>query len=68
MAQKTTRIGVEVDEKTDTAFEAWAESEGRSKRRHAAILLRDLTSLIKTHRPDLERLGLIARRPDAPQH
>jgi hypothetical protein len=63
MATKTVRIGVEVDRETDTDFETWAENEGRSKRRHAAILLRNLTSLVKTHRPDLERLGLVAKTP-----
>jgi hypothetical protein len=63
MATKTVRIGVEVDRETDSDFETWADSEGRSKRRHAAILLRNLTSLVKTHRDDLERLGLAALRP-----
>lgn len=63
MAQKTVRIGVEVDRETDTDFETWAENEGRSKRRHAAILLRNLTALVKSHPADLERLGLIAKRP-----
>jgi len=63
MAQKTVRIGVEVDRETDSDFETWAETEGRSKRRHAAILLKNLTSLQKTHREELERLGLVCRRP-----
>ena len=67
MSQKLINIRVEIDRATDLDFDRWADSEGRSKRRHAAILLRNLTSLVKTHRPELERLGLVARHPDAPK-
>jgi hypothetical protein len=63
MAQRNVRIGVELDRETDADFQKWAESEGRSKRRHGAILLRHLTDLFKSHRADLERLGLVAKRP-----
>lgn len=53
------RIGVEVDRETDMEIERWSQEEGRSKRRHTAILVRRLTNLRKTHRQDLERLGLV---------
>lgn len=64
MAQKLINIRVEIEKDTDADFDKWAEKEGRSKRRHAAILIRNLTSLAKTHRPDLERLGLVAKSPE----
>jgi hypothetical protein len=63
MAQRTVRTGVELDRDTDADLEKWADSEGRSKRRHAAIVLRKLTGLLKTHPSDLERLGLTAGKP-----
>ena len=59
MGQKLINIRVEVDRDTDHEFEKWSESEGRSKRRHAAILMRKLTSLRKTRPDDLVKLGLI---------
>lgn len=59
MALKTVRIGAEVDPETDRDLESWAGQEERSKRRHAAILLRKLCGLRKTHATDLARLGLI---------
>jgi hypothetical protein len=65
MGQKLINIRVEIDRETDFDFDGWAEREGRSKRRHAAILLRNLTALVKTHREDLERLGLVTKRPNA---
>lgn len=63
MGQKIATIRVEIDQRTDADFNSWAGNEGRSKRRHAAVLLRNLTSLLKTNRPDLERLGLVAKQP-----
>jgi len=63
MGQKMINIRVEIDRETDVDFDGWAEKEGRSKRRHAAILLRKLTGLMKTHPTDLERLGLAASKP-----
>lgn len=62
MGSKLINIRVEIERETDTEFDKWAKSEGRSKRRHAAIVVRNLTSLLKTHRPDLERLGLVAKQ------
>lgn len=59
MASKTVRIGAEVDQQTDTDLEEWSEREERSKRRHAAVLLRKLTVLRKTHPDELQRLGLL---------
>ena len=58
MATKTVRIGVEIDRDTDRKFETWAETEGMSKRRHGADLLRRLTTLRETHPAELARLGL----------
>ena len=59
MSQKTVRIGAEVDPETDRELEAWSEQEERSKRRHAAVLLRKLTALRKTQPAELARLGLM---------
>jgi hypothetical protein len=59
MATKTVRIGAEIDKETDVEFGRWAEREGRSKRRHLAILARKLTTLQKTRPDDLARLGLL---------
>ncbi len=59
MAQKTVRIGIEVDRETDTEISEWSEEEGRSKRRHTAILVRRLAKLRKTNPDDLQRLGLL---------
>lgn len=61
MARKGINLRIEVDRETDTEFSAWAESEGRSKRRHLAILTRKLTTLRKTSPDDLARLGLLDR-------
>lgn len=68
MLQRTVKTGVELDRDTNTHFEEWAEEEGRSKRRHAAILLRKLTTLRKTRPGDLSRLGLMAAGHDLTIH
>jgi hypothetical protein len=61
MAQKTVRIGAEIEREIDIEFSQWAETEERSKRRHAAVLIRKLTVLRKTHPDELQRLGLMDR-------
>lgn len=61
MDQELINIRVEVDEETDLAVKRWAQAEGRSKRRHVAILVRKLTTLRKSHPDELQRLGLIDR-------
>lgn len=58
MAQKTVRIGVEIDRESDVDFRKWAETEGRSKRRHAEVLMRRLIELFNSRPIELERLGL----------
>lgn len=55
---KTVRVGAELDVQTDAKFDRWARAEGLSKRRHAAILLRRLTSLWETDGASLAKLGL----------
>lgn len=67
MGQKTIKIGVEVDRETDETVEDWADDEGRSKRRHAAVLLRKLAKLKKTQPGELIKLGLLDR-PAAVAH
>lgn len=60
MARKdTTHVGAELDPDTDLELERWAKHEGRSKRRHLAVLARKLTTLRKTAPADLARLGLL---------
>jgi hypothetical protein len=66
MAQKTVRIGIEVDRETDLEIQEWADAEERSKRRHLAILARKLATLRKSHPDDLQRLGLMDRTALAP--
>lgn len=58
MAQKTVRIGVEIDRESDADFQKWADNEGRSKRRHAEILMRRLIEIFNSKPTELERLGL----------
>jgi hypothetical protein len=61
MAAKQGVIKAEVDREIENDFSAWAEREGRSKQRHASILLRKLTSLKRSHPDELARLGLMDR-------
>lgn len=53
MSRETIKIGVEVDRETDAALRPWSKEEGRSKRRHAAIVLKNIARLRKTHRDEL---------------
>lgn len=61
MQRDHVNLRIEVDRQTDLDFGAWADDEGRSKRRHLAILTRKLTALRKTNPDDLVRLGLLDR-------
>jgi len=54
------RIGLELDPRTALAVKEWSEQEGRSKRRHLAIVVRQLTQLLKTNPDELRRLGLLS--------
>lgn len=58
MKSETVRIGTEVDEQTALTFKAWGKEEGRSRKRHIAIILRRL-AVIKKERPEqLKAIGL----------
>jgi hypothetical protein len=59
MSQELVNIRVELDPQAAIDLNKWADREGRSKRRHAAVLLRRLTVLQKTNPNDLRRLGLM---------
>lgn len=59
---KRRQIGMNVflDTEIDAELGDWAEDEERSKRRHAAVLLRKLVKLKETNPDELRRLGLVA--------
>lgn len=59
MAQKTIGIGVDVDRETDDELDKWSKQEGRSKRRHVAVILRKISILRRTKPDELQRLGLV---------
>ena len=59
MAQAMVRIGVEIEKKSDADFSAWAQSDGRSKRQHARVLMRKLLQARQDRPDDLRRLGLL---------
>ncbi len=59
MASKEKLVGVLVDPDTNHTLKQWSVIAGRSKRRHAAILMRRLMELFDTNPDDLKRLGLI---------
>jgi hypothetical protein len=58
MAQPNT-IRVELEPAVAESLAAWGEDEGRSKRGHAAYLLRKLATLRQTNPGELARLGLM---------
>lgn len=59
MSRDTIKTQFELEQDTDGAIKKWAKHEGRSKRRHAAIVLRKLIEVAKTERDTLKRLGLV---------
>jgi hypothetical protein len=61
MAQRKIPTRMELAAPIDSELATWAELEERSKRRHAAILVRRLTELRRTNPDDLVRLGLLDR-------
>ncbi len=63
MRKRPTKIPVNVELEMDvnTPLEQWAEREGRSKRRHLAILARQLVELKESNPDALEALGLLSR-------
>ena len=61
MASKQGTIKAEVDREVELDFSDWAKREGRSKQRHASILLQKLTSLRKSCPDELIRVGLLDR-------
>lgn len=54
-------IKAKVDAKVKVNFAEWADREGRSEQRHAAILLQKLTTMTQTDPGELARLGLMDR-------
>lgn len=58
-SENTVRVGAELDPDTDRALNKWSKDEGRSKRGHAAILLKRLARLRESAPDDLVRLGLL---------
>jgi len=58
MKSEMIRIGTEVDEQTALTFKAWGKEEGRSRKRHIAIVLRRI-AVIRKERPEaLKQIGL----------
>ena len=58
MNRDVIKMGVEVDQKTNLDLKEWSKREGRSKRQHAAILLRKLIEIRKEKPNELKALGL----------
>lgn len=58
MAQPST-IRVELEPSVAETLAEWSEVEGRSKRGHAAYLLRRLAALRESNPAELARLGLM---------
>ena len=67
MRKRIVPVTVELETDVDHDVSDWAQTEGRSKRRHLSILARKLASLRKTNPDDLQRLGLM-ERPAAVAH
>lgn len=61
MVQKSVQFRLRLPPAVNLDLKDWAETEGRSKQRNTEILLKRLTSLRRTNRVDLERLGLVAK-------
>lgn len=57
----TIPVNVEIETEINKPLETWAQREGRSKRRHLAILARQLVELMQTNPDELQRLGLVSR-------
>lgn len=55
-------MNVELEPAVNGAIQAWATEEGRSKRRHLAVLARKLVELRDEQPDDLVRLGLMTRK------
>jgi flagellar motor switch protein FliM len=64
MRRETIKIGVEVDRETDAALRPWSKEEGRSKRRHVAVVLKNVARLRKLTTDELQRMpaGDVLRR------
>lgn len=58
MAHDVVPIRVEVDLESNAELRKWSKDEGRSKRRHAAILLQKLARARKSQPEALKALGL----------
>lgn len=56
MARETIKIGVETDRETDLTLRSWSRDEGRSKRRHAAVVLKNVARLRKLSPDELNRM------------
>lgn len=56
MKRDTIKIGVEVDRETDATLRPWSKEEGRSKCRHAAVLLKNAARLRKLAPDELLRM------------
>ena len=61
MPQKTCTTSIELERETALSMKQWAEEEGRSTRRHVAVLMRKLVHLKKSQPDELRRLGLADR-------
>ena len=57
MRRETIKIGVETDRETDLTLRSWSKDEGRSKRRHAAVVLKNNARLRKMNPDELMRLA-----------
>jgi hypothetical protein len=59
MKTRVIPVNVLLDFDTDREAGDWAEREGKSKRRHVAILMRKLVALREAQPDELVRLGLM---------
>lgn len=58
MAKDSIKIGVDADRETDAELRKWANSEGRSKRRHAEVVLRRVAKIRRENPAKLKELGI----------
>jgi hypothetical protein len=59
MKTRVIPVRVDLDITTEQAMGTWADQEGRSKRRHIAILARRLAELRDQKPDELRKLGLM---------
>lgn len=59
MRHETIKIGVEIDRETDTTLRPWSREEGRSKRRHVAVVVKNIARLRRLSQDELMRMPAV---------